>query len=226
MALVFNQWKMFLRRLPSPVSFRSLDRHGTEPENGKGRIDMPHTNILEADLAALVVVDVQEKMLAAVTTSPAESIVQNIIRLAGAARILDIPVLYTEQYPEGLGPTVPAVKAALPDDLAPIIKSTCSCWRWEAFRDRLRATEREHVILAGLETHVCIQQTALDLVRVDYVPFVAADAVGSRRASDTERAFARMQHAGAEVSTTEALIFEWVERCDHPRFKDILKLVK
>lgn len=187
---------------------------------------MPHTNILEADLAALVVVDVQEKMLPAVTSAPPDSIVENIVRLVGTARILEIPVIFTEQYPKGLGPTVEAVRAAIRDDHAPIVKSTCSCWRWEAFREKLQATEREHIILAGLETHVCIQQTAVDLIRVDYVPFVAADAVGSRRATDADRAFVRMQHSGAEISTTEALIFELIERCDHPRFKAILELIK
>lgn len=187
---------------------------------------MPHTNMLETDLAALVVVDVQEKMLAAVTSAPPDAIVENIVRLVGAAGILEIPVLFTEQYPKGLGPTVEAVRAAIRDDHAPIVKSTCSCWRWEEFREKLQATEKEHIILVGLETHVCIQQTVLDLIRVDYVPFVPADAVGSRRSVDTERAFLRMQHAGAEVSTTEAVIFELVERCDHPRFKAILELIK
>ncbi len=187
---------------------------------------MPHTNILEADLAVLVVVDVQARMFETIASAPADEVAGNVVRLIRAARILECPVLYTEQYPKGLGQTVDAVREALPEGLEPIVKSTCSCWRDAAFRAALGRTGREQVILVGLETHVCIQQTALDLLRVDHVPFVAADAVGSRRGLDMTTAIDRMRRSGVEVSTAEALIFELVERCDHPRFKQILELVK
>lgn len=187
---------------------------------------MPDAQLIEANLAALVVIDVQEKMLEAVTTRPAEEILRSIVRLVGAARILEIPVLYTEQYPKGLGPTDARLRSALAEANGPLIKSTCSCWRDEAFRVALQQTEREHVILAGLESHVCIQQTALDLLRVDYVSFVPIDAVGSRRAEDMETAVHRMRAAGVAISTVESLIFELVERCDHPRFKEVLQVIK
>jgi len=187
---------------------------------------MPHVNILEAQLAILVVVDVQEKLLPAIESSPPADIIDSIGRLISAARILDVPILHTEQYPKGLGPTDQRIKQPLPTGSEPIEKTMCSCWRDAAFREALQQTDREHVILAGLETHVCIQQTALDLIRVDYVPFVAADAVGSRRPTDKKIALARMRHAGAEISTTESIIFELIERCDHPKFKDILELIK
>jgi nicotinamidase-related amidase len=187
---------------------------------------MPHVNMIEADLAALVVIDVQEKMLAAVTTSPGEVLIQRLSALIRAARILELPVIYTEQYPQGLGPTARSLAGALDGATGPIVKSTCSCWRDEAFRAALQGCEREHIILAGLEAHVCIQQTALDLLRVDYMPFVAVDAIGSRRQSDFDAALARMRRAGVELSTTEALIFELVERCDHPCFKELIKPIK
>jgi nicotinamidase-related amidase len=187
---------------------------------------MPHVDILEADLAALLVIDVQEKMLAAVTTSPVQAILDKIRRLIGTARVLDLPIIYTEQYPQGLGPTSSRLKEWLPPGLEPIVKTTCSCWREQRFREALQASGREHIILAGLETHVCVQQTALDLLRVDYVPFLAVDAVGSRFPIDTNTSLDRMRHAGVEISTTEALIFDLIERCDHPKFKDILQLVK
>ncbi len=187
---------------------------------------MPNVDILEADLAVLVVVDVQEKMLAAIGSGPPDAIIEKIKRLIAAAGVLEIPILWTEQYPKGLGPTAPAVSKAMPEGLAPIEKTTCSCWRDEAFRTALQATDREHVVLAGLETHVCMQQTALDLYRVDYAVFVAADAVGSRFESDHASAVARMARAGVQISSVEALLFELIERCDHPKFKDILKLVK
>ena len=187
---------------------------------------MPHVNFLESGLAVLVVVDVQEKLLPAIESSPPDSIIDAAGRLIKAARILDIPIIYTEQYPKGLGPTDSRIKGLMPPESKPIEKTACSCWRDAAFREALQATDREQVILVGVETHVCIQQTALDLIRVDYVPFVAADAVGSRRPGDAETALRRMQNAGAEISTAESIIFELIERCDHPRFKAILELIK
>ncbi len=187
---------------------------------------MSNLNILETDLAVLVVIDVQEKMLTAISTSPHDAILDKLRRLIEAAKILDIPIIYTEQYPKGIGRTDARVKGWLPSGLEPIEKTTCSCWRDEAFRNALQETRREHVILAGLESHVCVQQTALDLLRVDYATFLPIDAVGSRFAIDMNTAVERMRRAGVEVSTTEALIFDLIERCDHPKFKDILGLVK
>jgi len=187
---------------------------------------MSNVNILEADLAVLVVIDVQENMLTAISTSPQDTILDKLRRLIETAKILTVPIIYTEQYPKGLGRTDERVKAWLPSDLEPIEKTTCSCWRDEAFRKALQDTHREHVIVAGLESHVCVQQTALDLLRVDYTAFLPIDAVGSRFAIDMDTAVERMRRAGVEVSTTEALIFDLIERCDHPKFKDILELVK
>lgn len=187
---------------------------------------MPHVNMLEADLAALVVIDFQEKMLATISTSAPDALIRRISSLIQAARILGLPIIFTEQYPQGLGPTDKSIAAVLDGATGPLVKTTCSCWRDEGFRSALQETQREHIILAGLEAHVCIQQTALDLLRVDYVPFVAVDAVGSRRKADYDAALNRMGLSGVELSTTESIIFELVERCDHPRFKDILGLVK
>ena len=187
---------------------------------------MANVRLAEASLAVLVVVDVQEKMLSAISTAPQDEIVAAIARLIGAARILGIPTIYTEQYPKGLGPTDVRLQSALAGTDGPLVKTTCSAWRDESFRNALQRTEREHVILCGLEAHVCIQQTAIDLVRVDYAAFVPADAIGSRRPGDMEAALDRMRLAGVEISTTESLIFELVERCDHPRFKEILSIIK
>jgi len=187
---------------------------------------MPHCEILEAGRAVVVVVDVQSRMLDAIGSDDRTGLVERIARLVAGASVMGAPVLFTEQYPQGLGLTADALLDVLRGARGPIIKSTCSCWRDAGFRAALQETQREHVLLAGIESHVCIQQTALDLLRVDYVPFVAVDAIASRRASDKETAVARMQQAGVVVSTTEALLFELVERCDHPRFKDILRLIK
>jgi nicotinamidase-related amidase len=187
---------------------------------------MAHAPMIEATLAALVVVDFQEKMLGAIGTSPKDALARRICMLVRTARLLDMPVIYTEQYPQGLGATDRSILETLKDATGPLIKSTCSCWRDEGFRTALQRTEREHVILCGLETHVCIQQSALDLLRVDYVPVVPVDAVGSRSQMDHDTAILRMCSAGATMTTTESALFELIERCDHPRFKDFLKIVK
>ncbi len=187
---------------------------------------MAHGDMLEEQLAALVVVDLQEKMLAAIGTSPPERIFDKIRRLAGAAEVLGLPIIYTEQNPRGLGPTDPRAAAALSSASGPVVKTTCSCWRDEKFRAALQGTDREQIVLVGLEAHVCIQQTALDLLRVDYQVFVPVDAVGSRYQQDMDVALERMRRAGVVVATAEALIFELIERCDHPKFKQILELVK
>ena len=187
---------------------------------------MPHTNMLEERLAALVVVDVQEKMLAAIGTAPPEAILDKIHRLVGTAQTLGLPIIYTEQYPQGLGPTEAGLKAGLASATGPIVKTTCSCWRDENFRAALQRADRPQIIVAGLETHVCIQQTVMDLIRVDYQVFVPADAIGSRFSGDMNVSLDRMRTAGAEISTTESLIFELIERCDHPKFREVLKLVK
>lgn len=184
---------------------------------------------IEASSAVLVVIDVQKKMITAINSDSPAEIIARIVQLIRAAAILEVPILFTEQYPAGLGVTDDGLRSTLAAAGAPsepIIKNTCSCWRDEAFRRALQQTGREHVILAGMETHVCIQQTALDLLRVDYTPFIAADACGSRRLRDATTALDRMALAGAVVTTAESIIFEWVERCDHPRFKEIIKLVK
>lgn len=186
---------------------------------------MRSIQMIETDLAALVVIDVQEKMLAAIGSDAPDDIVTRLTKLIGTARILEIPILLTEQYPAGLGSTDPRIRSAI-GNAGPIVKNTCSSWRDGNFREALRKSGREHIIVCGLETHVCIQQTVLDLIRVDHVPFVPADACGSRFALDKNIALDRMRHAGAEVTSVESLIFELIERCDHPKFKDVLKCVK
>ncbi len=187
---------------------------------------MAHAPMIETDLAVVVVVDFQEKMLGAIGTSPKDALARRINMLLRTAQLLNVPVLYTEQYPQGLGTTDRSIIESLKGATGPLIKTTCSCWRDEGFRTALQRTEREHVILCGLETHVCIQQTALDLLRVDYVSFVPVDAVGSRFQTDHDAAILRMRSAGATITTAGSVLFELIERCDHPRFKDFLQIVK
>lgn len=180
--------------------------------------------LAEPELALLLVIDLQERLMPHIDEH--DSVVDNAVKMIRAARLLSTPLLATEQNPRGLGETVRPVLDALPPDLPRRDKETFSCWGDATFRERLQATRREHVIVVGIEAHVCVQQTVLDLLQVDYVPFVLADAVGSRRTRDRDLSLERMRQAGAIVTSTESMIMELQRSYTAPTFKQILKIVK
>jgi nicotinamidase-related amidase len=176
---------------------------------------------LTARDGALLVIDLQERLLPLIAGH--EAIQINTIRLIDAARALDLPAFATEQYPKGLGPTVSAVAERLPHRPE---KTAFSCCAVPELLEQLHGRGVRHVTLAGIEAHVCVAQTALDLIAQNFLVQVAADAVGSRRRLDWEFALRRLERAGAVVSTTEAILFEWTESSDHAAFKAISRLVK
>lgn len=180
---------------------------------------------LDPGRAALVVIDVQEKLLPLIDA--ADGVLHAIVQMVRGAILFDIPILVTEQYPRGLGPTHPAVRAALSRVNPPLMeKATFSACGHEPIRRRLLELDRDQIILAGIETHVCIQQTTLDLRLLDYDVFVCADAVGARRRHDHDIGLLRMRQAGALVTTVESALFEVCERCDAPKFKGLLEIIK
>lgn len=145
--------------------------------------------------------------------------------LARAAVPLGIPVLITRQYPRGLGDTVAEIAEAVGEH-TPIDKLTFSCLAEPVFRERIESLGRRQVVLAGMETHICITQTALALLEDGYEVSVAADAVCSRRSGDHEVALARLRSAGAQVTVVESAIYEALERAGTPEFRAVLELVK
>src|SRR5262249_61801345 len=149
--------------------------------------------------------------------------VANSVRLVRAAKALTVPVWATEQYPKGLGSTVAELAELLPDRPD---KTTFHCCAVPQFLEQLYGRHIRHVTLAGIEAHVCVAQTALELLKLGFRVQVPADAVASRSKMDWEFALRRLEHAGAVVSTTEAVLFEWTESSDHPQFKAISALVK
>lgn len=181
-----------------------------------------HSTVRAAD-AVFVMVDMQCALAEAMARRAA--VVGTAALLARAARILGVPVLVTRQYPRGLGDTVPEFAAVLGEH-EPIDKVTFSCLAEPAFRERLESPGRRQVVLAGMETHICISQTALALVAEGYEVFVAADAVCSRRDADHEVALARLRAAGVQVTVAESVIYEALGRAGTPEFKAILELVK
>ena len=171
--------------------------------------------------SALLVVDVQEKLVAAM--GAAERIVWNVRRLITGANELGLPVMTSEQYPQGLGPTVPELAARLGQRLA---KVHFSCRALPELFGDLRPRGIEKLLVCGIETHVCIQQTVLDLLADGWRMYVAVDAVGSRFEIDHQVALRRMESSGAVLTTTEAALFEWCEAAGTAEFKEISRLVR
>lgn len=171
----------------------------------------------------MLVVDIQERLLPHIHDH--EQVVAQAELMIRAAAVLDIPVTVSEQYPRGLGPTNPRILAAA-EGAARAEKMAFSFCAEEACRQRLSSVLRPHVLLVGIETHVCVQQTALDLLEMQMHPFVLADAVGSRRPLDYSTALDRMRAAGAVVTTVESAIFQLVGRSDTDLFKRVLPLVR
>lgn len=171
----------------------------------------------------LLVVDVQERLLPHIDGH--EGIVARIVQILKAAHALDVPATITEQYPEGLGATVTPIKDAA-DHVELHQKMAFSVLGDTAPRERIISQRRPQVLVCGIEAHVCVQQTVLDLLAEQKRPFVLADAISSRRAFDRDTALRRMEAAGAVVTTVESAIFELTGRSDGPLFKQILPIVK
>ena len=175
--------------------------------------------IIDRDRSLLLVVDVQTKMMPAIHDR--EQVVANLVWLVRAAQKLHVPVAATEQYAKGLGPLIPEVRALLPEG-AVGAKTHFSGVAAECLV-RLPGADRAQVVLAGVEAHVCLLQTALELLEDGKEVYVVADAVGSRRAFDRDTALARMRQEGARIVTREMVVFEWLGEADTPLFRAVSK---
>jgi nicotinamidase-related amidase len=182
---------------------------------------MAHATRTSAGDTGLLVIDVQEKLLPFIPDAPA--LVRNIAFLIDGARLLGMPVQATEQYPRGLGPTVPELAARLPNRPEKVAFSCCAI---PSVVETFHRAARPRVVLAGIETHVCVLNTALDLVNLDFQVFIPVDAVSARYRLDHDTALCRMERAGAILTTSETCLFEWVGGADHPQFKAISRLVQ
>lgn len=182
---------------------------------------MSRLDRLSARDGGLLVIDVQEKLVPNIEFGPL--MIANTARLIRAAHELKMPVWATEQYPQGLGPTVTALAELLPERPS---KTSFHCCSVPELVEGLHGRGVRHVTLAGIEAHVCVAQTALELLRMGFNVQVPADAVASRGTLDWEFALRRLEHAGVIVSTTEAVLFEWLGSSDHPCFKAVSSLIK
>jgi nicotinamidase-related amidase len=178
--------------------------------------------LLKTDSTVLLVVDIQERLLPAMHES--EACLAAAGRTVEVCRVLDVPIVATEQYPAGLGPTCPVIRERW-GDVQPVEKMRFSACV-EPVVARLRELGRQAVLVTGIEAHVCVQQSVLELLALGYRVYVCADAVSSRRTLDRDLGLQRMRDVGAVVTTTESVIFELTGQAGTEAFKRILKIVK
>jgi nicotinamidase-related amidase len=197
-------------------------RHEAHPQSAV-RHRHGSKGMLESRNGCLVVVDVQGKL--AQLMADKEALFRNIQILIQAAQVLEIPILWCQQVPEALGPTVPEI-ARLLTGIEPINKASFSCCGEERFNEELDRTNVRQVLLCGIETHVCVYQTSMDLLARGLEPTVIADAVSSRTTQNRQIALTRLAAEGARIASTEMVLFELLKTAQHPRFKQIARLVK
>ena len=184
---------------------------------------MPHPKLLNKDKTALVVIDFQE----AFRKSPDfDEVAVKISQIVQGFRVLNLPIIVTEQYPKGLGSTVEEITSVLPDRFKCIEKSTFSSCGANQFLEKLNATNTKQVLICGLETHVCVNQTAHDLLNEGFEVHVLCDAVSSRFSYNKEIGLKKMLMNGVMPSSVEMALFELMQDSKHEQFKEIQKIIK
>ena len=178
--------------------------------------------LIRSSESVLTVIDMQTRLVPAMQ-APARTIRNTRTLLAGAEE-MGVPILVTEQYPEGLGPTVPELH--LPDTAQVLPKMHFACMEDAGFAAALKALDRRQVVIAGMEAHICVVQTAASLIEAGYEVFVVSDATASRTLESEAACIARLTAIGAGIVTTEMVIFEWLGRAGTPAFKKMLAHVK
>lgn len=185
---------------------------------------MSDGHLLARATSRLALVDVQERLCGAMNAAAMEQVARNCAILLQTGRLLDVPVTYTEQYPKGLGPTLASLSPWL-DETARVEKICFSCCQNDDFRAQLDSA-RTQIVLAGAEAHVCVLQTAFDLLGMGKQVFVVEDAVISRNPDNKANALQRLRQAGVVVTNTESVVFEWLGTAEGEAFRQISRLVR
>jgi nicotinamidase-related amidase len=179
--------------------------------------------LLDRNRSALVLIDFQERLFPNVHEHP--RVMARIDLLLAAANLMHVPVLLTEQYPKGLGRTVEEIRKTLPQ-IQPLEKIDFSCAAAPGFKERLASLHRDQIVLTGIETHICVAQTALDLASQGENVFVVADATSSRRPLDAQTALRRLEQKGLTIITAESVVFEWLRCAGTEEFKALQPKLK
>ena len=183
---------------------------------------MQHPNILELSRSALLIIDMQEAFRASIKNF--DTLAQRIVVATKGAHLLSLPIIVTEQYPKGLGHTANEIVEALPGDIEILEKTTFSSCGAQQFQSKLQ--DIKHVLVAGIEAHICVNQTVHDLLSADFKVHLLTDCIASRNKNDRKAAVAKMQSAGAILSSVEMSLFELMRDARHEQFKAIQGLVK
>jgi len=171
----------------------------------------------------LVIIDVQGKLFESM--SGKDLLLQNLIRMIQGAKLLGLPIIWNEQVPEKMGQTVPEIRALL-SDLQPIPKSCFSCYGEPAFMNALKKTGRKQVLIAGIESHVCVYQTSRDLITAGYQVEVATDAVSSRTEANKAVGIEKIKSIGGTITSVETALFEMLKTAEDGAFREMLKIVR
>jgi nicotinamidase-related amidase len=178
---------------------------------------------LNTENTVLVLIDFQERLFPVISAK--EKLLQNVVKLIKGAQVLEVPVILTEQYPKGLGPTIPEIKELLPG-LKPIEKVCFGCCDNEEFNKALESLKRKQVLVAGIEAHICVYQTAMALARKGYEVHLVTDGVSSREPENKAVALTRMSASGINLTSTEMALFELLKAAGGDKFKQISNIVK
>ncbi|SMN10951.1 Isochorismatase [uncultured Candidatus Thioglobus sp.] len=185
-----------------------------------------NNHLCSAETSCLLIIDVQTRLTATMQPAILNSLKKNINVLLQAAQKLSLPVLITEQYPAGLGKTEPEIMQQLPTTAISFEKTSFSCVHAEKFMQTLEKITRKQVILMGMEAHICVLQTAVQLVELGYQVFVVSDGICSRKKEHYNIALERMIGANIIVCNTESVLFEWLRDATHQHFKPLVSLLK
>ena len=185
---------------------------------------MPTKLLLQAVQSQLVIIDLQVKLAPAMDSVAMQATIKNCAILLQAASLMQVHTIVTEQYPQGLGETLPELKQYL-TNTKPIAKTAFSACAEPAFKQHLHS-DKTQIVLTGMEAHICVLQTALGLLQANKQVFLVEDAVISREPTNKANAIARLRDAGCMITNTESVVFEWLGNANHEAFKAISKLIR
>lgn len=180
-------------------------------------------SLLNENNSLVLIVDIQERLVSALEK---DIISVKAAKLAQAAKILSIPVLVSEQYPKGLGHTVPIVSNKIESGTEIIEKTSFSLLQEEGFLEKLKSYNKQQIVICGIETHICVYQTAAELIDAGFEVVVAKDICASRNKYEFKQGIDAMKFCGAKISCLEIILFEWLRGAKHPKFKEIQTLIK
>ncbi len=180
-------------------------------------------NTLSAENSLVLIIDIQEKLVAALEK---DTIVSNAVKVTRAAKALDIPVLLTEQYPKGLGHTVPQLQEALPEGSEVVEKTYFNALLEEGMLDKIKAFGKKQIVIFGIETHICVHQTAAALIEEGFDVYVIKDACASRNKYEFKQGIEAMVANSVKATCVEIALFEWLKGAKNPKFKEVQALIK